>query len=751
MKYAIIGTYLPRECGIATFSFDLYQSMKNEAEGFVVALNDPNQNYDYPSEVKCIINEECFKDYSDAADYINDHADICILQHEFNIFGGDNGIYILSLLHKLKVPLITTLHTILKKPTSGQKYVTVEICKLSRKLIVLSQVAADILSSIYKVPKDNISMIRHGVPDINLDTEESRDKLDLSGKKVMLTFGLINRNKGIETVLRALPGVVERYPETRYIVLGKSHPAVVRLFGEDYRNYLEKIVTELNLQDYVRFVNRFVSSEELYEYLAAADILITPYLNEAQVSSGPLSFALGADTALVSTPFWHATELLANGRGKLFNFRDYNKLSEILIDLLGNPDDLKNIKKKSLSFGKRIIWPVIGQDYLSLIHSELEESKKAIVVGKPARSPRFPKISFRHIFNLTDPTGIISDAKYGFPNLKNGYHLENNARALFATCMYYKKNRNKDLKILIKIYLSFLQYMQKDDGRFRNHLNYDKSYDDENGTDDSLGTALWALGYLVNNPPDMNSQELAKDIFKKAYRNSENISKLSGIAYSVMGITNYLQAYKIDQVVEEFLYQLVIKIKDQYKKNKSPEWKWFETKISGDNAVLPLSLMLSAQITQDKEAVDIAFESMKFLTDNVIIEGQLSLIGNKTWYCKGEERSYFDQLPMDAMNLILLYQKAFELTNDRNYYKLSRICFNWFLGKNDLYIYLYDPETRGCFDGLTRNGVNLNQGAESTLSFVISQLAMQEIIKDIQKEESAKDPLNPVKQTTLNF
>lgn len=751
MKYAIIGTYLPRECGIATFSNDLHKSMESEAEGFIVALTDPDQKYDYPSIVKYVINEECFRDYSDAADYINQHADICILQHEFGIFGGDNGIYILSLLHKLKVPVITTLHTILKKPSSGQKYVISEISKLSQKLVVLSQVAADILSSILKVPKEKISMIRHGVPDIVMNQTQSKEKLNLTGKTVLLTFGLINRNKGIETVLKALPPLVEHHPEIRYIILGKSHPFIVRLFGEEYRKYLEKTVAELELQEHVRFVNRFVEDDELYEYLAATDILITPYLNEAQVSSGPLSFAMGAGNALVSTPFWYATELLANGRGKLFNFRDYKRLSEILLDLLDNPDDLINARKKSLSFGKRIIWPLIGNDYLSLIHTELEESKRKILEKTPEKSPCYPKISFRHIFNLTDPTGIISNARYGFQNLKNGYHLENNARALMATCMFYKKNKNKDLKLLMKIYMSFIQFMQKEDGRFHQHLNYNRTYDDESGTDESFGTVLWALGYLINNSPDMNFQELARDIFQKAYGHISNIKKIRGIAYSIIGITSYLHTFKTDQVMEEFLYRFVDKMKKQYKKNQSKEWNWFEPKISYDNAVLPLSLMVSGEITQDKESLEIANEAMEFLTNNVIINEQLSLIGNKEWYSKGGVRSFFDQLPLDAMGLILLYHKAFELTNNRRYYKLSRICFNWFFGRNDLYIYLYDPVTRGCFDGLTKDGVNLNQGAESSLSFVISNLAIEEMTKLIHKEVTENDLLHTVKQTVIDF
>jgi len=736
MNCAIIGTYLPRQCGIATFTNDIYNSLMpdklaGDDNAFVVAINDRDQQYNYPEEVTFKIREKHFQDYSDAAMYINQHADICLLQHEYNIFGGDDGVYILSLLNKLKIPLVSTLHTVLKKPSVSEHYTLREICNLSQNIVVLSQVAADILSSVYGIHQDKISMIRHGVPDIRLNPLKSKKKLNLSGKKVLLTFGLINRNKGIETVINALPQVVHKYPDIRYLVVGKTHPVIQRLFGEEYRQYLEKLVTDLGLQQIVRFENRFVDASELNLYMSATDILITPYLSEAQVSSGPLSFAMGAGAALISTPFWHARELLADDRGRLFKFRDYEGLSSILLEMFDDPELLKRLRQNAANFGQEILWPIVGQDYIALLKSEVEKFKKVTESPPVAETKTYPKVSFRHIRKLTDSTGIISHAVFGFPNLKNGYRLEDNSRALYATTMAYRQSHKIFLKSLMTTYLSFIQFMQNSDGTFKHQLMYNRERKDENGSDECFGTVLWALGCLINNPPDYGFLEGAKDIFKKALTITEKICQIRGMAYSIIGLCHYLETYKIDQITSERLYSLLDKLIAFYRTNKKDNWKWFEPKISYDNAVLPLALMSAGELMQDEKSKIIAFESMRFLTDIVIIDGQLSLIGNKKWYKKDGERSVFDQLPVDAMGLILLYKKAFELTKNQRFYQLMQICFNWFFGKNDLHVPLYESNTKGCYDGLQEKGVNRNQGAESSLAFVISNMAVQEITQQI--------------------
>jgi glycosyltransferase involved in cell wall biosynthesis len=733
IKCAIVGSYLPRHCGIATFSNDLYDSISDGIDTEIVAVNDPDQKYNYPEEVKYTLEEEDLSDYSKAADYINQQADICLLQHEYNLFGGDEGIYILSLLNKLEVPLITTLHTVLKEPSITQNYILREIGKLSRKVVVISQVASDIVQSEYDIPRYKIEMIRHGVPDIQFDQQESKNKLGLSGKKVMLTFGLLDRNKGVETVLKALPAVIEKHTEVKYLVVGKTHPIIIKKIGEEYRNFLEKLVKEKHLEDHVSFINRFVEKEELYDYLSAMDILITPYLNEAQVSSGPLSFAMGTESVIISTPFWHANELLSQGRGRLFDFKNHEELCEILLDILDHPKTMDKIKKNVSNFGKRILWPVIGQDYLSLLHSELEAYKTRRLRSVKREKFVYPKISFRHIQNLTDSTGIISDAIFGFPNLKNGYRLEDNARALLAIILAYSKMKKKEFLSMMATYLSFLQLMQNKDGTFSDTMKYNREVLRDKKSDTGQGLAIWALGHLINHSPNYGFRELAGSLFQQSMPATDKIKSLRGKAYALMGFCNFLDAFKVDQLATERLFRITRQMIDQYRQNKSENWHWFGQEIGFDSAILPLSLMYASQVTKEKEMKTVAFDTMDFLTKEVIRDGQLSLIGNKQWYKKGGERSIFDQLPVDAMGMILLYKQAYELTENRYYFHLMQVCFNWFFGKNDLYIYLYDPNTKGCYDGLQANGVNRNQGAESSLAFQISNICYQEVAAQIKK------------------
>ncbi|MFA4852787.1 MAG: glycosyltransferase family 4 protein, partial [Bacteroidales bacterium] len=383
MKIAYIGTYPPRECGIGTFTMNLYKSMvmnnetvKDPIEGFIVAMNDNELTYDYPEEVKLTIRQEHQRDYLEAVKFINlSGADICVLEHEFGIFGGQNGIYILPLLHRLEIPLIVTLHTILKTPSYNEKAVLQEICKMAHKVVVMSHKAIKFLTSIYNVDKGKIVFIEHGVPDIQFNQEQSKKEFNLENKKVLLTFGIISRNKGIETVIKALPKVIEKYPEILYMVLGKTHPNVLRHSGEEYRNYLQHLVKSLKLGNHVFFLNEFVNQKELFKYLSASDIYITPYLNEAQITSGTLSYAIGVGSAVISTPYWHASELLADGRGRLFNFNDSDELSTILMELLDKPDVLKNLRKKAYDYGRTITWPKSGGKYVALA--------KKILAGKP--------------------------------------------------------------------------------------------------------------------------------------------------------------------------------------------------------------------------------------------------------------------------------------------------------------------------------------------------------------------------------
>jgi glycosyltransferase involved in cell wall biosynthesis len=742
MKIAYIGTYPPRECGIGTFTRNLYNSMvrNNETtgearEGFIIAMNDHELTYDYPEEVKLTIGQEHQRDYLSAARFINlSGADLCILEHEFGIYGGQNGVYILPLLHRLEIPLIVTLHTIIRNPSYDQKAVLVEICKMAKKLVVMSHKAIELLTTVYDIDKRKIAYIEHGVPDIQYNRQKSREEFNLRNKKVLLTFGFISRNKGIETVLKALPEVIAKYPEVLYIILGKTHPNVLRYSGEEYRIYLQQIVNKLDLTRHVYFLNEFLNQNELFKYLSASDIYITPYLNEDQITSGTLSYAIGVGSAVVSTPYWHATELLADGRGKLFNFNDSDNLSAILLELFDKPDVISTMRQKAFEYGKEITWPKTGGKYIAVAQKVIADKPVVYVKKETNLDPLIlPPFSLTHIAHLTDDTGIIQHAKFGIPNLKEGYCLDDNSRALLMVLMAYRQKKDMLALKLAPIYLSYIHYMQNKDGTFRNFLSFNRSFLDEVGSEDSFGRTIWALGYLIANAPNDSYFQTGKFIFSAAAGNFGKLNSIRGIANTMIGISYYLRSNPSDDSMAETLRNLTYKLIRHYDENRSSDWKWFEALLAYDNGILPLALLLSAEIFKDEKITETALESMDFLTEHTIKDGYLSIIGNEKWYRKDGERSVYAQQPIDALAMVLMYHQAFHLTKDQEYLNKLFACFMWFLGENDLRMSLFDFETKGCCDGFESYGVNRNQGAESSLAYLIAHLTVLQAFEESEK------------------
>lgn len=742
MKIAFIGTYTPRECGIGTFTNNLFNAVlrrtdnkTNADTGFVVALNDNDLTYEYPEEVKLTIRQDYQSDYLKAVKYINlSGANLCILEHEFGIFGGQSGVYILPLLYRLEVPLIVTLHTILKNPSYNEKAILQEICKMAHRIVVMSHKAIEFLTSIYQVPIEKIALIEHGVPDIHFGPETSKKYFKLENKKVLLTFGFIGRNKGIETVIKALPKVVEKHPNIVYIVLGKTHPNVLRHSGEEYRIFLMRLVNTLHLEKNVVFLNEFIDEQDLFKYLYASDIYITPYLNEAQITSGTLSYAVGVGAAVISTPYWHAEELLSNGKGILFDFNDFEGLADAIIDLLDYPAKMDNLKMKAAGFGKHITWPKIGDRYLELAQTVLKEDLLSIE-KKEAEFDLLilPPFSLAHINRLTDDTGIIQHAKFGIPNLKEGYCLDDNSRALLMVLMAYRQMKDKRALELSPIYLSYIHYMQNADGTFRNFLSFSRNYLDEVGSEDSFGRTIWALGYLLCNAPNDAYYQNGRMLFFNASPNFEKLKSIRGIANTMIGIKYYLKSNPSDDSMTERLREMAGVLIGHYKANKSHDWKWFESLLAYDNGILPLALLHSAEILNDGKITAAAIESMNFLTSHTMKDNYLSIIGNEKWYKKEGERSVFAQQPIDAMAMILMYHQAFYLTKDKNYLSKLYTSFLWFLGENDLRMSLYDFETNGCCDGFENYGVNRNQGAESALAYLISYLTVLQAYDDFHK------------------
>ena len=745
MKLAYIGTYPPRECGIGTFTENLTKSMLDldeqgiaQNEVFVVAMDDGTENYTYPKEVKLQISQEQQTDYIEAANFINlSGADVCILEHEFGIYGGQSGVYILPLLHRLEIPCIVTLHTILNAPSYNEKAILKEICKMADKVVVMSHKAISFLTNFYDVPDEKIVLIEHGVPDIHFNRADSKAEFKLTKKKLILTFGFIGRNKGIETVIKALPEIIKTHPEVLYIVLGKTHPNVLRHEGEEYRNFLQLLIKNLNLQAHVLMLNEFIGEVELFKYLSACDIYITPYLNEAQITSGTLSYAMGAGCAVVSTPYWHAAELLKEDRGRLFNFNKHKELSEVLNHLLDEPELLKQIQTNAYAYGKNVTWPKIGKKYLYLSNSLLSFPKQQIEKKESVIDLLLlPPFSLTHIKRLTDDTGIIQHAKFGIPNLKEGYCLDDNARALLMVLMTYKQKKDQLALEFMPIYLSYIHYMQNKDGSFRNFLSFNRNFLDEVGSEDSFGRTIWSLGYLIGNAPNDAYYQTGKLVFFDALPNFEHLKSIRSIANTIIGICYYLKTNSADEQMLDVLKNLTHKLLHQYEVSHSEDWKWFEHLLAYDNGILPLALLHAAQILPDKRIIEVAMTTMHFLEEHTLKDGILSVIGNDKWFAKDGERSFFAQQPIDAMAMVLMFHQAFKLTGDKAYLNKLFDSFMWFLGENDLRMTLYDFETKGCCDGFENYGINRNQGAESSLAYLISHLTVLQAYEEFYKSDA---------------
>ena len=737
MKIAYISTQIPRACGLATFNNNLKNAIEenlniDKQNSYVVAINDSEdiKQYNYPPEVKYLIRQQNQKDYIRAANFINTStADTCILQHEFGIYGGDSGIYVLPLLNRIEKPLITILHTILKEPSYLQKLIIQEVAKQSAKVIVMAQKAVKFLVEVYEISPDKIELIQHGVPNYPTFADNPVKKLPLFYKKrVLLTFGLLSRNKGLETVIKALPKIVAKHPDVIYTIIGSTHPHIKKNQGEEYRDYLKLLAKQLGVAKNVSFINSFIPENELVNYLSAAEIYITPYLNEAQITSGTLSYAIGAGAAVISTPYWHAQELLDDNRGILFDFNDYEKLGNIVNELLGDDIKLKKLRDNAFAYGLNLRYPKIGKIYKEVLDKTLLEKKEPNTDNFFIDAEILPTFTLDYVKRLTDDTGIVQHAKYGIPNLKEGYCMDDNARALIMVLMVHNQFKSKEALDLLPIYLSFIQYMQCEDGNFRNFLSFKREYLDEVGTDDSFGRTMWALGFMVCNSPNNSYKEFAKELFFSSLQHLDKLTHLRGYADAVIGLAHYLKSYP-DEGIQLKLEMLADKLVASYHKNNG--WKWFEEKMTYDNAILPMALLMAFEVTNNYIYKEIGMEALTFLDEHTLDKGYYNPIGNDGWFYLNKERAPYDQQAIETMAAVMMYYQAYNVTQDVTYIKKMFQTYLWFLGENSLRIPLYDHETSGCCDGLTPVGLNRNQGAESTLAYFISHLT---VLNALEKE-----------------
>ncbi|MCJ7524369.1 MAG: glycosyltransferase [Candidatus Aminicenantes bacterium] len=732
LHIAFVGNYSPRLCGIATFTTDLCEATAKRlgprSHVFAVAVNDTDQGYAYPSRVEFTLQKNQQSDYYEAANFINaSNTDVVCVQHEYGIYGGWDGVYILSLISSLSIPVVVVLHTVLKTPTPNQKKIIQEMAQRAGQLVVMSELAVSLLQEVYAVPAGKITRLYHGTPDFtSLDNRHYKKRFQVEGNQTLLTFGLLSPNKGIETVIHALPGLVREFPKLIYVVLGKTHPNVRKEYGEKYRTGLVALVDKLGLQEHVIFDDRFVSLEELYAWLMATDIYITPYLNEAQIVSGTLSYAFGAGTAIISTPYWYAKELLAEGRGMLIGFADSVALAATLRDLLADKAKLKSLRAKTYQFGRQMRWEIVAEKYLELFqHTAAVAEKRSMTLKTPALLLRIPPFDLAHLRRLTDGTGLIQHAKYIVPNRHTGYCLDDNSRALMLCAWAFSLLRGQDAKELISTFFSFTHFMQNPDGRFRNLMDYQRHFLDETGSDDAFGRALWALGYIIWRPPRDAYRSLAYECFQKALPHVRGLN-LRGKALAMLGLAAYLRCYQGDESISALLRECADNLLALYKEVATDDWHWFEDIICYDNGIMPMALFQTYALLRDEKYLQTARETLEFLEKNLIRNGRLSLIGSSGWYKKGSPRAQYDQQPIDATAMVLAYQSAYWVTQDKEYLKKMRLAFGWFLGENDMGMSLYDHETKGCADGLLAEGISLNQGGESTVSFLMALLAMIE-------------------------
>jgi glycosyltransferase involved in cell wall biosynthesis len=727
---AFVGTYPPRRCGIATFTRDLAAGMSAASprvRPLAIAITDESGDYEYPAEVGYEIRQGTRGDYARAAELIN-YKDVrwLSLQHEYGIFGGDDGAYVLDLLSALRVPAVVTLHTVLDHPSDSQRKIVQKMAK-SAPLVVMSRVAADLLARRYDIAGPRVHVIPHGIPDMPpRDQDVLKAGFGISGHRMLLTFGLLGPNKGIETVIRALPTAIAACPDLVYFVVGATHPAVLRRYGEAYRTTLEREAERLGVREHVVFRDQYVTNDELCRYLQAADIFVSPYLNEAQVTSGALSYAMGAGAAVLSTPYWHASELLAEGRGRVFPFGDSASLAREIIALTGAPTELRNLRTRGYEYTRGFTWPRIGAQYVAL-----GETLPAAIVRRSQkreqpRASSLPELRLDHLLRLTDDTGIVQHATFSVPARESGYCVDDNARALIVALHVDRLTGTRDAKRLVSTYLAFLHAAQTHGGSFRNFMRYDRSYADEASSEDCTGRALWALGTAAQLAVDEGHRRLSRQMFERGLERARELGP-RGTALTMFGIVNFLAAHPEVAPAVDLLRRLADRLCALYRQHATGDWRWFEPTLTYDNALVPLALWRAYVVTKDPVSRTVAEETLAFLEETSFPDDRLALVGNAGWHRHGGPRAATDEQPLDAAAFVLAFRSAYLVTGDHRYLRRMRESFAWFLGANRLGISVYDPATAGCRDGVGDTALNLNQGAESTVSFLLSLIEMLEL------------------------
>ena len=738
-RIAVVGNYLPRHCGIATFTTDLCDAIHAEypsSELLALPVNDTEEGYKYPARVRFELSEDNLSSYRQAADFLNfSNIDLVCLQHEFGIFGGPAGSHVLELLRRLQMPVVTTLHTALREPNPEQRAAMEEIAVLSDRLIVMSRQSADILQEVFHVSPQKIDLIPHGIPDLPFtDPTFYKDAFGTEGKEVLLTFGLLSPNKGVENVIQAMPGILSRHKNVVYMISGVTHPHILRREGDKYRSYLKKLAKDLGVQDSVIFRNKFVSPKELVELIGAADIYITPYRHKDQVVSGTLAYALSAGKAIISTPYLHAVELLDDERGVLVPFDDPQAIAEKTIELLDNGTARHAMRKRAYLYSRNMVWDRVAKQYMGSferVYNERLRNPRATFSAQNTEKEldRLPAIKLDHLHRMTDHTGIIEHAVFSVPNYPEGYSTDDNARALIVAILIEELGSSVPASSsdLGSRYLAFL-WLAFDPAtrRFRNCLGYDRLWQEREGSEDSHGRALWGLGVVLGRSKDAGLRGAAGRLFELAVPAAVDFKSPRACAFALLGLQEYLDSFPGDRAAIAASDALANRLMHSYRSVHTEEWNWFEYGLAYSNARLPQALIRAGMRSGNDEMTTAGLDALEWLSKNQRCEakGHFVPIGSQGFYSKKTEKARFDQQPVEACAVVSASLQAYRATGKARWRQQAWTAFNWFLGDNDLQVSLYDPTTGGCRDGLHPDRANENQGAESTLSFLMALLEM---------------------------
>ena len=720
-----ISTYPPRECGIATFTRDLTTAIDRRISSSiktkVIALNNNGVNiYNYPKKVIHQISDSDMNDYIEVAKKINSSSRIKLvnIQHEFGLFGGEWGDYLPAFLEILEKPVIITFHSVLPEPNEKLMRVVRAIAERVECIVVMTKKAVEILKEVYEIDTP-IYVIPHGIPVTTFETQEyEKSNLGYEDKIILSSFGMMSSGKGYECAIESLPEIVEEFPNLIYLIIGETHPNVRKNEGEEYRNFLTKKIKELGLEKHVKFYNKYIALHEIIKYLKATDVYISSNKEFQQITSGTLSYAMGCGRAVVSTPFLHAMDVINDERGLLVEFENPESFKNAILRLLKNPDLRKKMEKNSYYFTRHMTWPNVAIQYHELF-------KKYIGI-KSEEIEALPKVDTSHLIRLTDNFGVIQFAIQSTPDTNSGYTLDDNARAILVCAKHYEKFREFKQLNLLKTYLDYIKYVQKKDGKLYNLVDKNKNIHGE-WSEDAHGRAIWALGYLISSPniPEDFKKD-AEQILLKAIDASSEIKSPRAISFIIHGLYFYnslINSANIKKEIKKFADFLSV----LYRDNSNPSWKWFESYLTYANNKLSEALLYAYLSTGSREYLDIGLESLDFLLSETFKGERFMPIGQKGWYTQGSERSYYDQQPVDAAYMVQTLILAYKITKNEKYKKMAVQTFQWFTGKNHLNQVVYNETTGGCHDGLGENAINLNQGAESTISYLLARLSLMDL------------------------